>query len=184
MSGPRNGAKAPRLAVPVHVFTQDLCDVISFFPIRLFSIRSFFHPPLLYFQWIMRTLYEVATLASSPLTMNLGATRQVRVMHHNDSNNPPTIFFMLVISWVHSHGNPVNLNQPVRLWLFHGGTHSGPLSIWSVSHTQSTNESFSFKREMEANILSHGHRYLHPGPAVSRGRRVLQSAHFLPVSVL
>lgn len=87
---------------------QDLCDItISFSAFRLSSIPSFFHPPLLCFQWIMRTLYEVVTLESSPLTMSLGATHQVTItiiiiyiiiiiIHHTIIQHPPTIFFTVV----------------------------------------------------------------------------------------
>lgn len=75
----------PRLSSCGASLCQDLCDIAnSFSPFRLSSIRSFFRPPLLYFQWTMRTLFEVATLASSLLTMSLGATRQVRIMHHDE----------------------------------------------------------------------------------------------------
>lgn len=64
---------------------QGVRELKCSFPLfRLSFIRSFFRPPLPYFPWIMRTLCEVATWASSPLTMSLGVTHQVRLKHSRE----------------------------------------------------------------------------------------------------
>lgn len=89
-------------------------------PFRLSFTRSFFHPRLLYFPWIMRTSCEVVTWASFLLTMSLGATHLVRLVH-SDSNNS-------------LHNNPTSTHKN-SFWFCH---HQPSAPSWESHQSQPT----------------------------------------------
>ena len=62
-------------------------------------------------------------------------SNKIRLVNNKHANMG--IIVSVTFSRVHGDGNPINLHQPVRLRLFHGGAHSRPLSIWCVSYIQS-----------------------------------------------